>query len=185
MKNEKIIYSNFYEDIFGNGNKEEYKEAFKEYLECNNYSKEEIEEKLNSEEELDNYIYEDNNNWLDCERDNLGSIKYNQRIIVIAYLGLWYGRRQAYKFINSGKVRDCLSDDCDYVKWYVDRYNNFRAVASHHDGRNYYLYRVVNCSERQLEKLCDKLYNGKATMKDISRYTKSIGKDIGKVYGWN
>lgn len=135
-------------------------------------------------EKLD-IVYEINNEYLDDERVNLSNLVYDE-IIVIGNLGLWYGRRSGYKIINSGKVIDCLYSDDDYVTWYVDRYNNFRCDGIHHDGTNYYLYRAWRdgISDEQKENFLDKIYSGKVTSKDITRYTKSIGVDIKKVYGW-
>ena len=36
----------------------------------------------------------------------------------------------------------------------------------------------------QLDNFCWKLYNGKATSKDITKYTRAIGKRVKNVYGW-
>lgn len=135
-------------------------------------------------EKLD-IVYEVNDEYLEDERVNLSSLVYGE-IIVIGMLGLWNGTAHGYKIIKSGKVSDCLYDDCDIVTWYVDRYNNFRCDGIHHDGTNHYLYRAWRdgISDEQKENFLDKIYSGKATSKDITRYTKSIGVDIKKVYGW-
>lgn len=127
-----------------------------------------------------------NNDYLADERMNL-NIQLSQPILVIADLGLWNGRRMGYKEIASGNISDCLYDPNDYVEWYVDGYGNLRSTSIHHDGRNHYLFRVWKdeASDAQRKNLEDKLYHGTATMKDISRLTRSIGKEIGRVYGWN
>ena len=39
-------------------------------------------------------------------------------------------------------------------------------------------------TDSQIERLQDKLYAGTATRQDITRVTKRLGDDIGKVYGW-
>ena len=127
-----------------------------------------------------------NNSYLDDERCNL-DIQIGQPILVIADLGLWFGRRAGYREIESGNISDCLYDPNEYVEWYVDSYGNLRSISIHHDGRNNYLFRAWkdNTTDTQRENLKEKIYHGVATRRDISRLTRSIGKDIGRVYGWN
>ncbi len=122
--------------------------------------------------------------YLEDERANL-DIKLDGMIIVIADLGLWNGRRKAYRLISSGNIKDCLYDDCDYITWYCDNYN-FKAVACHHDGINRYLYRVFrdDLSGIQIGNFLHKVARGEANDRMIRRYTKSIRPEIAKVYGW-
>lgn len=139
-----------------------------------------------SEDELYAKLYEINDEYLDDERVNL-NIQLSQPIIVIGDLGRWNGRVQGYKMIDSGNIKDCLYSDTDMTEWYVDRYGDLRADAIHHDGTNHYLYRVFKdgVTEAQIERLQDKIYFGKATRADITRVTKRLGDEIGKVYGWD
>ena len=88
-----------------------------------------------TDDEREHLMYELNNYYLDDERANL-NIRLGMPIIVIGDLGLWYGRRQGYKEINSGNVRDCLYSDTDYSTWYVDELGDLRCEAIHHDGTN-------------------------------------------------
>ena len=60
-----------------------------------------------SEERLTELMYERNAEYLDDERINLDYI-FSKPIIVIADLGLWYGRRSGYRIIESGNLSDCL-----------------------------------------------------------------------------
>ena len=92
-----------------------------------------------------------------------------------------------YKDIPSGNIRDCLYADTDYTEWYVDKYGDLRADATHHDGTNHYLYRVFKdgVSETQMENLRDKIYHGKATRADITRLTRRLGDEIAAVYGFD
>lgn len=138
-----------------------------------------------SEDGLYELMHEINGDYLDDERMNL-DIQLNQPILVIADLGLWDGRRDGYKEIMSGNIKDCLYSDTDMTEWYVDKYGDLRADAIHHDGTNHYLYRVYkdNVSETQKDNLKDKIYNGIATRADIIRSTKRLGNEIAKVYGW-
>ena len=102
-------------------------------------------------------------NYLSDERRNL-DIQLSQPIIVIGDLGRWNGRVTGYKMIDSGNIRDCLYADTDYAEWYVDKYGDLRADAVHHDGTNHYLYRVFKdgVTDKQIENLQDKIYNGKS-----------------------
>ena len=135
---------------------------------------------------LEDLMHERNDEYLDDERTNL-NIQLNEPILVIADLGLWNGRRMAYKEIPSGNIRDCLYSDYDYTTWYIDRNGDFRCEDIHHDGTNHYLYRAYKdgVSEEQKTRLKDKIYAGTATRADITRVTKRLGDEIGKVYGWS
>ena len=128
------------------------------------------------------FIEELNSLYLDDERMNL-DIQLNNPILVIADLGLWNGRKSGYRIIESGNIQDILSDNnCDYCKWYCDRYDcKFDGI--HHDGQNYYTYREIKDTEK-IDILTEKLYNGTATQADITRYTRSIRPHIARVYGW-
>lgn len=140
-----------------------------------------------SEDQLMALMYEINGNYLDDERANL-NIHLDQPILIIADLGLWRGRRMGYKEIESGNIRDCLfSDrDTDYATWYVDKLGDLRCDAIHHDGTNFLLYRTYKdgVTESQIDRLKEKLYYGTATRADITRITRRLGDEIGKVYGW-
>lgn len=130
-------------------------------------------------------MYEDNSIALDDERVNL-DIQLAQPILVIADLGLWYGRRMGFKEIKSGNIRDCLYDNCDYCTWFVDQRGDLRCHAIHHDGENHYLYRVrkEGVSDEQIEGLKWKLHCGKATRADLNRLTRRLGDEICRAYGW-
>ena len=56
----------------------------------------------------------------------------------------------------------------------------------HHDGKDYITYREVKetTTERQLDKLVQKIYDGEATRADITRYTRGIGKKVLKALGY-
>lgn len=135
-------------------------------------------------------IEDDNYMFLDDERCNLKSIdaELNEPIICIGDLGLWRGRFQGYREVE--RLSDCLYATVSgqsYCKWYVDEYGDFRAEESHHDGTNYYLYRMwkPGTSEAQRDNLKDKIYSGNATKQDINRCTIRLGDFIGQIYGWS
>lgn len=139
-----------------------------------------------SEDALYQEMMNINESYLEDERMNL-DIQLSEPIIVIADLGLWNGRFSGYKIIPSGNIRDCLYSDTDAAKWYLDELGDLRCDACHHDGTNYYLYRVFkeDSSDIQRENLQEKIYNGTVTRADITRITKRLGDEIAKVYGFS
>lgn len=160
---------------------EDWRDGYKEYLDING-----LDYDPTDKDGLYDFMIQCNEDYLSDERANL-NIKLNQPIIVIADLGLWDGRRSGYKLISSGNIRDCLYADADYAEWYVDKFGDLRATATHHDGANYYLYRVFkeNISEEQMENFEEKIYKGICTRADINRYTQRLGDYIADVYGWD
>lgn len=130
-------------------------------------------------------MVEQNNDYLDDERCNL-NIQLSRPILLIADIGRWDGRYPGYAEIKSGNIRDCLYSEMDDSTWYVDRLGDLRCDAVHHDGTNHYLYRAYkeNASEAQIDRLKEKLYSGTATRSDVTRVTKRLGDEIGRVYGW-
>lgn len=160
-------------------NLEDWKEGLLENRELNELPTDVDDDTLREE------MYELNNNYLDDERMNL-NIKTEGRIVCIADLGFWYGRRIGYKLYDHN-IGECLTffSDCDYADFYVDRYD-FRCKQTHHDASTYAVFRELkpNLSSNQVDNFLWKIYNGKATQKDITRYTNSLKERIKKVYGW-
>lgn len=138
----------------------------------------------------ENKFYEEmvevNNLYFEDEKCNLNIP--TGRIIEIADVGLWNGRRTGYNLLNEYNIKACLNfkQDCEYAEWWVDSHNNLRSRQTHHDGTHYILYREVKpkITSDQLDNFCWKLYRGKATPKDITKYTRAIGKQVRNVYGW-
>ena len=186
-----IIWSNQNLDV------DDWREDYKEFLEANELDDDPNDEQAlyesleelypgYSDDELYDIMVKSNAENLYDERVNL-NIQLSQPIIVIGDLGRWNGRVMGYKDIPSGNIRDCLYADTDYTEWYVDKYGDLRADATHHDGTNHYLYRVFKdgVSETQMENLRDKIYHGKATRADITRLTRRLGDEIAAVYGFD
>ena len=167
----RIIWSNM------NINPDDWKEGYKEIAEENGWD-----EDTDDENNLWNYINEELDRYLDDERMNL-NVPTDGRILLIADLGLWHGRKQGYQ-IREGNVKNILYDgDADYIEWYSDGYN-VKATAVHHDGTNYYEYRVIR-EDRNIQNLLDAIYNGEnITRKKLNYYTKSLGPYVHHVYGW-
>lgn len=133
-----------------------------------------------------NIMLDENYESLEEERCNL-NVKLDGEIIIIANLGLWYGRRSGYRIIESGNIADCLYDrDCEYLEWYCDKYD-FRCNAHHHDGSNHYLYREIRpeLTDTQRENFLYKLTHGEINERTLRRYTKSIRPVIASIYGWD
>ena len=135
---------------------------------------------VTSESEQYDLIYRLNNEYLYDERANLHK-NANGRILVIADLGLWDGRVKGYKILSEN-IADILYSDCDYVEWYSDG-KNIKATAHHHDGTNYYTYRVIR-EDRNIDALLTAIRKGTASNHQIGYYTESLHPYIAKVYGW-
>ena len=167
----RIIWSNMNLDI------DDWRAGYAEYLGMND-----LDDDPNDENAIYDWMTEMNDAYLDDERYNLDK-EVDGRILIIADLGLWNGRKQGYKIIESRNIKDILYPDCEYVDWYGDG-EDIRCIASHHDGTNYYLYRVIR-ENRNIDKLLDAIYNGEEiTSSKLNYYTKSLYKDVAKVYGW-
>ena len=106
------------------------------------------------------------------------NISVPEKIVVIADLGLWDGRRCGVKELGNN-VAQCLQTECDYATWYIDS-SDLRCDAVHHDGTNHYLYRVwkENISEATKRNFIMKVIDGKAKRADISRCTVSVKRYI-------
>lgn len=128
-----------------------------------------------------------NDMYFEDEKSNL-NIPTEGRIIEIADVGLWNGRRMGYNLLDEYNIKACLNikSGCEYAEWWVDSHNNLRSRQTHHDGTHYILYREVKpeITSDQLDNFCWKLYRGKATSKNITKYTRAIGKQVRNVYGW-
>ena len=154
----------------------EWKEIYKETAEANEWD-----EDTENEDNLQIFISEELERNFDDERANL-NIPLDGDILVIADLGLWNGRRQGYKILH-GNISNIFTTGEDYTEWYSDGYN-IKATAAHHDGTNYYEYRVIR-EDRNIQNLLDAIYNGEEiTRKKLNYYTKSLEPYVAKVYGW-
>lgn len=125
-----------------------------------------------------------NDDYLDDERANL-TVSLDTEIIILGDLGLWNGRRQGYKYLQSKVLSDCLYSDDDGIEWYVED-GELKVIGHHHDGTNYYLYRRLKpgLSWTQRDNMEDKFYSGNYTQKDIDKYTLPLGNEVAKIYGW-
>ena len=136
------------------------------------------------------FAEETNQDYLGDAQMNLSGIEFPKEIIIFAELGLWYGRRQAYRRTHTNRVSDVLKTgylrEQSEIEYWVDAYGNLRAEESHHDGTNTYLFRVFkdSVSEETEQFILNKAACGSLTKDDITRYTRRVGKEIADVYGW-
>lgn len=166
----RIIWSNTDLDI------DDWREGYREFLEIN-----ELDYDPDDEDAIYAWMAETNNMYLEDERANL-DIPTEGRILVIADLGLWNGRRQGYRILPAN-VNRIFDVSHDYIEWYSDGYN-IRAKDYHHDGTNFYEFRVIR-EDRDIDRLLEAIYNGEEiSRKKLNYYTKSLHKYVAKVYGW-
>lgn len=160
-------------------NLEDWKEGLLENRELNNLPTDVDDDTLREE------MYELNSNYLEDERMNL-NLQTEGKIICIADVGLWNGRRKGYKLYGYN-IGECLAffKDCEYADFYVDRYD-FKCKQTHHDGTTFGVFRELKpeLSSDQADAFFWKIYNGTVTQRDITRYTRSLAKRIKAVYGW-
>ena len=168
----RIIWSNANLDI------EDWREGYAEFLEMNGIEKE------ITDEDIYEFMCETNSMYLDDERMNL-DIETEGDILVIADIGRWDGRCSGAKFLD-GNVKEIFninSRGFDTAEFYGDGYN-IRATEWHHDGVNFFEFRVVR-SGIDPSKLYQALRNGeKVSRNKINYYTKSLYPYVAKIYGW-
>ena len=137
-----------------------------------------------SEHEIYEEVVRVNDSYLEDLRASFNK-RLTERIVVIADLGLWNGRKKGYKLL-SNNLRDCFYGDTESAEWYVDGYNDLCCTCHHHDGTNHLLYRVFkdNLSDYTKENFLYKISQGVVTRQDITRYTTGLGKYFKEYYGW-
>ena len=142
-----------------------------------------IEEFGETDTDIDTIIYEDIDMWYDDETLNL-SKKLEGRILAIASMGLWDGRKTGYKILGSN-LKEVLTSTigCDEKHVYFDGYN-IKAEGYHHDGRNYVEFRELR-EDKNYDKLLNKIYmNEPITRAELNYYTKPLGKYVKQIFGW-
>lgn len=171
-KNEKLIYDNYPSNADFEDWKKDYIQMCKDLeMPCDE----------NDEDSLFSTYCDQLADMYWDEEMNLNK-ELNGIIVAFANLGFWNGRRDgAKKFSdNLNSILDVCG--CDYIKVYADRYN-VRSELSHHDGKHYLLYRLAPNRE-VAEKIIERASMGELTEDYFKRKTKSIRKDVAKVYGW-
>lgn len=155
----------------------DFDEMKKEISENNDVPVEDI-----SDEAVWDYISHSVENWYDDERLNLNQ-ELDNFVICIADLGLWNGRRSAYKLLGKN-LNSILYNTGDSYEVYVED-GEVMARDSHHDGTNYYNWRVLKSgiSNAKVNDLLDSIVEGDAEEK-IRKYTKSLAPYVKRIYGF-
>ena len=155
----------------------EYEEQAKINLLNNDFTEEEI-----TEDRVAQEVYDDIDLQFEDEQSNLYK-KLDGRILAIANMGLWNGRRAGYKILGNN-LNEVLTSSigCDEKEVYCDSYN-VCALGYHHDGYNTVEFREIR-EDRNIENLLDKIYNNEPiTRKEINYYTKSLRPYVKQIYG--
>lgn len=142
-----------------------------------------------TDDEIDEMINDQNYDDLVYEREIL-NINLPEPIIVIADLGLWYGRHTGYREIpgNIAKCFEVYSRSSDESTWYLDDRNDLVCDDMHHDGTNHYLYRTwkKTATPQQRANFISKIMTGETiTRRDITRLTERLGDAICAAHGWD
>ena len=117
-------------------------EEFKDYCECNNIDHTQYDE---DSEYFHNWIYDTLNMEWDDMMDNIHYDKNNNvDCVVVADLGLWYGRRNSVKHFPRLKdgIDACITN-CDYIT-ITEEDGVLKIRASHHDGTNFFEIHKLN-----------------------------------------
>lgn len=166
-----IIWSNMNLQV------DDWRDGYREYLEAND-----LEGDPDDDYEVSDWMIRENNNYLDDERMNLNK-QLDGRVLIIADLGLWNGRKQGYKIgtYNLNSIFDIGS--FDYAEFYTEN-RNVKAREHHHDGTNYYTIRVIR-EDKNVQNLLDAIYRGDEISRSmLNYYTKSLYNNVAEVYGW-
>ena len=136
-----------------------------------------------TDEAITDEIYDNISRWYDDETDNLDK-QLDGRILAIASMGLWNGRKTGYKILGSN-LNEVLTSTigCDEKEVYFDGYN-IKAEGYHHDGHNFVEYREIK-EGKNIDKLLDKIYMNKPISRsELNYYTKPLGKYVKQIFGW-
>jgi hypothetical protein len=158
----------------------DWRDGYREHLEMNDMD----DADPNDEHAIYEWMNETNDMYFDDEYANLNK-QLDGRIIVIADLGLWDGRKKGYKLLgtNLNEIFNINPRGFEYAEFYGDGHN-IRATEHHHDGVNHYLYRVVR-EGRNIDNLLTAISNGEEiTSSKLNYYTKSLYSEVADVYGW-
>lgn len=109
-------------------------------------------------------------------------VKLPGKILVIACLGLWNGRRSGYKIMDNNLNEILTASIGGLYEVYFDGYN-IKAKDVHHDGINYYEFRLIR-NDRNIDILLEKIYDDDFSRQDINNYTRSLAPYVREVYGW-
>ena len=136
-----------------------------------------------TDETITDKIYDNIDRWFDDETENLHK-PLEGRILAIASMGLWNGRRTGYKILDNNLSEVLTSTiGCDEKEVYFDGHN-IKAEGYHHDGHNYVEFREIR-EDKNIDKLLNKIYdNEPISRSELNYYTKPLGKYVKQIFGW-
>lgn len=115
--------------------------------------------------------FEETKRILDRELDN--------EIIAFKKLGLWNGSYKSARFIGTN-LNECLSESLgDIFEYYVED-NDFKCKDTHHDGTNFYTFRVLKDGFTRTD-LYDYIHEH-GLMKTMEDCTEPIGDLVKEIY---
>ena len=129
MAKEKVLYSNYYEDLMS---EEEAREILEE-MGNENISEQDIYCLINEQNDLD---------WSDFINE-FEKYLLDKWYVATGTCGLWYGKVEVGKVIPGINTFMSLIQDCDYVR-IVDIDGRLIVKCSHHDGTDCYELRELN-----------------------------------------
>lgn len=145
--------------------------------------KEDLEEEYpeKSEAERIEIMYEINSEFFYEEKDNLEE-ELGRPVVMLGSLGLWNGRRTGCKFTGGTNLNDIFYGSVgDIVTIFVEN-GEVMCKDIHHDGTNYYTYRVLKpgISEFEFEEYAYETSAEEA----FEKYAEPLGNKVAKIYGW-
>lgn len=134
-----------------------------------------------TDREVMDYMSDTASIYFDDERSNLNKC-LSGRVIAIADLGLWDGRRQGFKILsNNLNAIFAIGEDSNH--WYDDG-KDIRANMIHHDGTNRILFRELR-DEKDCTNFLDRIYRGEEiSRRTLAYYTRSLHNYVKEIYGW-
>ena len=161
------------------------KEIFRVIFDTKGYSFDDAKNYLIEDNGIENPsnedIYKEINNcqeiWFNDELSEfkLISPNVNNKIIVLADVGRWNGRKEAIKFIDSFENILHFMSHYDDWKLYIDRYQ-LKGIGHHHDGTDYLTFKEIK-SKYDAETLENYFLNFENMFEKIkNNYTTSLRK---------
>ena len=173
MEKHNVIWTN--KDL---GDMDEWRKSLIEFYEINEIEKDPDDI---TEDEVWQYAEDTNYDYKDDEISNLNRVLQG-RIIAIADLGFWNGRKQGYKIMSNNL--NCIFDIEEDHNEYYDDGKDIRAELNHYDGTHHILFRELR-EWRNPAKFLEKIYNGEEiSRRTLSYYTKSLHEYTKEIYGW-
>ena len=124
----RIIWSNYYNDIFTQEAIEEAKEAIKEEYEAISYEGDVL------DYDIEKALYEQNDYDFDDFKEHMKYLIIDKnQMLAVGTVGRWDGTFEGGKIINTfGELLD-IFEDCDCIKFEDDN-GHLYVTGSHHDG---------------------------------------------------